>query len=137
VRRTLLPLAAAAALGACGGGERSGDARASSPSSAASATSASPGVKADAAHPDEAIAVHVDGGAARGWVITGSTSVASSLEVSVEDGKSVVFGPETVPVKDGRFRVEVPASAAAGAGPLQAYVGDAAGRNQVGVTLWP
>lgn len=131
-----------AALAACGGGR---DGSASSSNSPATAAGTTPDTRVDARPkggvsvdaPDTTIhasAKHVGG---RTWVISGTSKATDNLEVSVEDGRYVLYGPETVPVKDGRFRAELKLPATDRPTALRAFVGDAAGRHQAVVVLRP
>jgi hypothetical protein len=42
----------------------------------------------------------------RQYMLYGSTDRATAVEVTVEDGHNVLFGPATVPVQDSRFRID-------------------------------
>jgi hypothetical protein len=62
------------------------------------------------------------------YAVTGRTS-ASVLEVSVEDGHNVLYGPERVTVNGGAFRTEV-AIAATSRPTVYAYVTEPGGSRQ-------
>ena len=128
----------AAAVAACGGGDgdRTGSARDSAaavPSSARAAAvsparqdSAGVGIAVTASHPSPGT-----------WVLTGTAPGPGALELTVEDGASVVYGPESVPVTNGRFRAEVSLREVAPGRTLQAFIGDPSGMQQAAVVLNP
>ena len=131
----------AAALAACGGK----DAGSSSATHRTTSADTAPDTRVDArpkATPAvdaadtaiHAVAEHVGG---RTWALSGTSKAAGDLQVSVEDGRYVLYGPESVPVKDGRFRVELKLPATDRPTALRAFVGDAAGRSQAVVVLRP
>jgi hypothetical protein len=141
MRRGWAPAAAAllaAAVAACGGGDGSragsgGDSTASRPAAVSPArpTPARPdsegvGIAVTAAHP-----------APGTWVLSGTAPGPGALELTVEDGASVVYGPESVPIRDGRFRAEVSIREVAQGRTLQAYIGDPAGMQQAAIVLNP
>ncbi|MDB4950243.1 MAG: hypothetical protein JWM27_2892 [Gemmatimonadetes bacterium] len=80
----------------------------------------------------QARAAHVGG---RTWVLTGTAPTGQPLEVSVEDGRYVLYGPEPVPVRDGKFRVELKLPATDRPTSLHAFLGDPKGERQVVVAL--
>ncbi|HET6765268.1 MAG TPA: hypothetical protein VFH27_16390 [Longimicrobiaceae bacterium] len=141
MRRGWTPAAAAllaAAVAACGGdGDRSvrgGDSAAAVPASAAPSTVSAGSAGADSG---AAIAVTASQPAPGTWVLAGTAPGAGPLELTVEDGASVVYGPESVPVTNGRFRIEISLRDAAPGRKLQAFIGDPAGMNQAAVVLNP
>jgi hypothetical protein len=139
--RTAAALALAAVLAACGGkdGRSSSAARRSNTADSAADTRVDARRKGGAANEAAGAALHAAaehvGG--RTWVVSGTWNAAGGLEVSVEDGRYVLYGPEAVAVKDGRFRVELKLPATDRPTALRAFIGDAAGRHQVVVPLRP
>jgi hypothetical protein len=57
--------------------------------------------------PDTALTAVVRRTGERDYVLYGRTAAARTLQVSVEDGHFVLFGPVEVAVRDGDFRVEM------------------------------
>lgn len=97
---------AAALLAGCGDGGREAGTRTAADSAAAPAPAPSMTGGARAAS-DGAIGVRVEQPRPRELVVYGATTAAvQSLQVSVEDGHRVLFGPMDVPVRGGRFRAD-------------------------------
>jgi hypothetical protein len=139
-RATAATVALAALLAACGGGDSPSKQRAGGSGAGQEDTRVDgrPRARGTApAAPDTAIRVgarHVGG---QTWVLTGTSGSVPELQVSVEDGRYVLYGPEAVAVKDGRFRVELKLPATDRPASLRAFVGDAAGEHQAVVPLRP
>jgi hypothetical protein len=53
-----------------------------------------------------AIGVRVERTGPRALRVAGRTTFAPVVQVSVEDGHNILFGPADVPVRDGRFAVD-------------------------------
>ncbi|HET6229970.1 MAG TPA: hypothetical protein VFE05_07875 [Longimicrobiaceae bacterium] len=139
-------LAAALLLSACGdsapqGGEDAKPASRSggSPAGGAAPSPASPVTRsADAAAAKETasdgdIPVDVVRTGRAGLSIDGRSALPS-VQVSVEDGHRVLFGPTDVPVQDGRFHVDVP-SVETDQAAIYAYVADPSGAHQTVVRI--
>ena len=109
IERTLVCLALAAALGACSDDSGAAD----DPPPAAAADTAQPAPRVDelaadtgvAARPDD-LSIVFERLADGRYDVSGGTS-ASALELSVEDGHNVLYGPERVQVASGVFRTGV------------------------------
>ena len=107
--RSFACLFLAAALAACSDDSGAAD----DPPPAAAADSAQPAPRTDelaadtgvAARPDD-LSVVFERVRAGTYDVSGGTS-ASALELSVEDGHNVLYGPERVTVASGVFRTEV------------------------------
>jgi hypothetical protein len=103
----VLPAAVLVALSACrGDGDDAPPPPAGEPVTPAvsdAADSADAAAVADSAQPGLAVVVERRG---EGYVIFGRTD-APALELSVEDGHNVLYGPAEVPVAGGAFRAEV------------------------------
>ena len=71
-----------------------------------------------------------------GWLVWGATRVREPLELSVEDGERVLFGPVPLLVRDGRFRADI--AVEPGARSAFVYVADARGTREwrVGLPRW-
>lgn len=82
-----------------------------------------------AAMPDTALTVTVVRRGERRFSLEGRTRAADALEVTVEDGHNVLYGPTSVEVADGAFRTELAVSPT----PMEtvyAYITDPAGTRQ-------
>jgi hypothetical protein len=139
-------LAAALLLSACGdsgpqGGEdakpasRSGGSRADGaaprPASPVTRSADAAGAKETASNGDIPVDVVRTGAAA---LSIDGRSALPSVQVSVEDGHRVLFGPTDVPVRAGRFHVDVP-SAETDQAAVYAYVADPSGAQQTVVRV--
>ena len=71
-----------------------------------------------------------------GFLVWGTTRVREPLELSVEDGERVLFGPVPLLVHDGRFRTDI-AIEPGGRSPYL-YVADARGSREwrIGLPRW-
>lgn len=84
---------------------------------------------------DGVIGVRVEQPRPRELTVHGAASSAdSTVQVSVEDGHNVLFGPAGVPVRGGRFRIDF-AHAATDRPTVYVYVTDPAGRHQTVVPV--
>jgi hypothetical protein len=139
-RTAAAAFALAAGIAACGG-----DTRSSSSVRPPARADSAPDTRVDSRPrssladigPDTAIRALAKHAGGRTWVLSGTSNAAGDLQVSVEDGRYVLYGPEAVPVKDGRFRVELKLPATDRPTSLRAFVGDAAGAHQAVVPLRP
>lgn len=104
----ILPLALALALAACNGdADDAPRPPAAEPVTPAAADSADTTASAQAADSAEAgLAVVVERRAAGEYVVFGRTE-AAALQLSVEDGHNVLYGPADVEVGGGSFRTEL------------------------------
>jgi hypothetical protein len=135
-RRTTTCLAIAAVLAGCGdAGERAENVGQAPP--AAPAETAAPATRTDplvadtgvSANPaDSVLSIEFERRGEGTYAVTGRTS-ASTLEVSVEDGHNVLYGPERVAVSGGAFRTEV-AIAATSRPTVYAYITEPGGSRQ-------
>ncbi len=71
-----------------------------------------------------------------GYLVWGSTRAREALDLSVEDGERVLFGPVPLLVHDGRFRADIAVELAGRAAFL--YISSANGARQwrVGLPRW-
>ena len=93
---TLLSIVSTAACG----GDREADEAQAPPSAAAESASAAPAV------PDTGLTVQVQWTGDLAYALQGTAPVPV-LQVSVEDGHNVLFGPAEVQVADGRFSIDL------------------------------
>jgi hypothetical protein len=70
-----------------------------------------------------------------GYLIWGRTRVREALELSVEDGDRVLFGPVPLLVRDGRFRADIAVSPGRAAF-LNVATADGAREWRVGLPRW-
>jgi len=96
------------ALAACGGDRPAeGADRPAAPAPSASLQANLPVDTTPApARVDSGLVAHVQRDADGGLVVTGSVGVDWTLELSVEDGRRVLYGPTPVDVENGRFQAE-------------------------------
>jgi hypothetical protein len=79
--------------------------------------------------PDTALTAVVRRTGERSYVLYGRTGAARTLQVTVEDGHYVLFGPVEVPVQGGDFRLEMTVGES-GMSSVFAYVSDPEGLHQ-------
>ncbi len=135
------PLAILALLAACGGGDRRQDDRAEADSATSTAGTPppppAPAVDTGAtAARDTGFSVEVLQPRPRELTVNGRTSVTPVVQVSVEDGHRVLYGPAEVPVSGGAFRLDL-VHEATEAPRVFVYVSDPAGLHQAVVALAP
>lgn len=122
-----------AVLAACGDGRSAG--AASVVDTVAAVPASPPPLAGPAGESNGVIGVRVEQPRPRELTVHGlTTSVDSVVQVSVEDGHRVLFGPADVPVRDGRFRIDFahePSDRAA----VFVYVADPAGQHQTVVPV--
>ena len=83
---------------------------------------------------DGAIAVEVRRSGPADFSVRGETSSSAQVEISVEDGHRVLFGPATVDVVGGRFRLDL-AIEQTSATDVTVFVGDPAGEHQTSLRV--
>lgn len=136
--RFLVVPALVAGFAACadGDGRSSGSDAASVVDTVAAVPAAPPSSSAaPAGESDGVIGVRVEQPRPRELTVHGATASADSVvQVSVEDGHRILFGPADVAVRDGRFRIDF-AHEPSDRPAVFVYVGDPAGRHQTVVPV--
>lgn len=101
---------ALAALAACGGSDARARGEASRPAAPPPAASLQANLPVDTtpapAKVDSGLVAHVQRDAAGNFVVSGSVGIDWTLELSLEDGQRVLYGPTPVDVENGRFQAE-------------------------------
>ena len=70
------------------------------------------------------------------YLIWGRTQLREALELSVEDGERVLFGPVPLMVRDGRFRADIAVEPAGRAAFLYVATANGAREWRVGLPRW-